>query len=297
MGILRLPGDEPDWIWAFTCPTRNCSCRGVLVLATSGDRETLMARGASVGEAWSRGSDHVETAASLSGVTVFQLDLDSGEVGLLQSEKRFNPDDLAAHPELSRVVDRIDGEVLDAIGRLWYLGKGDQDPEEVRRAASKIELVNWTAGDLVAWDEVAGIREDLYVLDDRVYGANALYCVNSGCTCGETVISFSEGPTRDARHVGRVRVARSGTEEIELENERQRAQLERLWGAFRNRYPHHRERFARRAAVMQELGPKIVSSGRSQKRNAPVVAAAKLGRNEPCPCGSGKKHKKCCGAA
>jgi uncharacterized protein YchJ len=24
---------------------------------------------------------------------------------------------------------------------------------------------------------------------------------------------------------------------------------------------------------------------------------AKVGRNEPCPCGSGKKYKKCCGAA
>jgi preprotein translocase subunit SecA len=31
---------------------------------------------------------------------------------------------------------------------------------------------------------------------------------------------------------------------------------------------------------------------------APAVAAsrAKIGRNEPCPCGSGKKYKKCCGA-
>ncbi len=28
---------------------------------------------------------------------------------------------------------------------------------------------------------------------------------------------------------------------------------------------------------------------------APVVAAAKVGRNDPCPCGSGKKYKKCCG--
>ncbi|MDX1503354.1 MAG: SEC-C metal-binding domain-containing protein [Thermoanaerobaculia bacterium] len=25
-------------------------------------------------------------------------------------------------------------------------------------------------------------------------------------------------------------------------------------------------------------------------------SAAKVGRNEPCPCGSGKKYKKCCGA-
>ena len=25
--------------------------------------------------------------------------------------------------------------------------------------------------------------------------------------------------------------------------------------------------------------------------------AAKVGRNDPCPCGSGKKYKKCCGKA
>ena len=31
----------------------------------------------------------------------------------------------------------------------------------------------------------------------------------------------------------------------------------------------------------------------------PVVlkASEKVGRNDPCPCGSGKKDKKCCGAA
>jgi len=28
---------------------------------------------------------------------------------------------------------------------------------------------------------------------------------------------------------------------------------------------------------------------------APVKAAPKVGRNDPCPCGSGKKYKHCCG--
>ncbi|PRR76993.1 SEC-C metal-binding domain-containing protein [Clostridium thermopalmarium] len=28
-----------------------------------------------------------------------------------------------------------------------------------------------------------------------------------------------------------------------------------------------------------------------------VVREEKIGRNDPCPCGSGKKYKKCCGAA
>jgi preprotein translocase subunit SecA len=35
------------------------------------------------------------------------------------------------------------------------------------------------------------------------------------------------------------------------------------------------------------------SSGSSNKT---VVKTAKVGRNDPCPCGSGKKYKKCCGA-
>lgn len=30
------------------------------------------------------------------------------------------------------------------------------------------------------------------------------------------------------------------------------------------------------------------------KQHFPVTQKAKIGRNDPCPCGSGKKHKKCC---
>ena len=32
-----------------------------------------------------------------------------------------------------------------------------------------------------------------------------------------------------------------------------------------------------------------------QKKSGTVIKGAKLGRNEPCPCGSGKKYKYCCG--
>ncbi|BCN30071.1 SEC-C metal-binding domain-containing protein [Anaeromicropila herbilytica] len=33
-----------------------------------------------------------------------------------------------------------------------------------------------------------------------------------------------------------------------------------------------------------------------QKKSNTVVKENKVGRNDPCPCGSGKKYKKCCGA-
>ena len=34
---------------------------------------------------------------------------------------------------------------------------------------------------------------------------------------------------------------------------------------------------------------------RLQNPPKPVTVEKKIGRNEPCPCGSGKKYKKCCG--
>ncbi len=46
---------------------------------------------------------------------------------------------------------------------------------------------------------------------------------------------------------------------------------------------------------------KLLSSERrqelykEQKSSGTVVKGAKIGRNDPCPCGSGKKYKRCCG--
>ncbi|HUO07046.1 MAG TPA: SEC-C metal-binding domain-containing protein, partial [Phycisphaerae bacterium] len=37
------------------------------------------------------------------------------------------------------------------------------------------------------------------------------------------------------------------------------------------------------------------SEAASGKKNPEVRAGARIGRNDPCPCGSGKKYKKCCG--
>lgn len=34
-----------------------------------------------------------------------------------------------------------------------------------------------------------------------------------------------------------------------------------------------------------------------QKNSRTIVKGEKIGRNDPCPCGSGKKYKKCCGVS
>ncbi|WP_428278712.1 SEC-C metal-binding domain-containing protein [Candidatus Palauibacter sp.] len=56
------------------------------------------------------------------------------------------------------------------------------------------------------------------------------------------------------------------------------------------------------SAAVQELAPDdtaaraALRAGQSPRRTgAPATATKTPGRNEPCPCGSGLKYKKCCG--
>ena len=37
------------------------------------------------------------------------------------------------------------------------------------------------------------------------------------------------------------------------------------------------------------------NDGKEAVKSTPKKAQAKIGRNDPCPCGSGKKYKQCCG--
>jgi hypothetical protein len=290
-GLIELQGNNAIWIWAFPCPTPGCECRTATVVA-SGDRETLVARSAPVLEAWLGGGSPAEAAADLADVTVLALDIDDGSV-FPSGGDVAEPFDFDAHPEARAVVDRIDGEALDAIGRLWYLGKGLPDPEATRLAAPQIKLENWDDDEFLAWGEaLEGVRLDIYEVGGHEYEAIDIYCVAKGCDCGEVSLDFASLDTSIAPEPGLVRVARSGIATFEPAHEKHGALLEELWAAFQKRYPNYRERFARRTAIMRELSPRIVGVPRA----GTVRKTAKVGRNEPCPCGSGKKYKKCCGA-
>ena len=50
------------------------------------------------------------------------------------------------------------------------------------------------------------------------------------------------------------------------------------------------------AAAPQGSIPEMVEEMPSAPALVPLRAEHKVGRNDPCPCGSGKKYKKCCGA-
>jgi len=55
-----------------------------------------------------------------------------------------------------------------------------------------------------------------------------------------------------------------------------------------------RQRMARRRTVFEGQGPSPQASGDGGKVQTFKRSGKKIGRNDPCPCGSGKKYKKCC---
>lgn len=55
-------------------------------------------------------------------------------------------------------------------------------------------------------------------------------------------------------------------------------------------YTHHEL-----ASFRKENSKWVYVEGKMNPRSKPRQVE-KVGRNEPCPCGSGKKYKKCCGA-
>jgi SEC-C motif-containing protein len=52
---------------------------------------------------------------------------------------------------------------------------------------------------------------------------------------------------------------------------------------------HERATFVREGGLWRCTGGEV-------NPKEPPRQVAKVGRNDPCPCGSGKKYKKCCGA-
>jgi len=50
-----------------------------------------------------------------------------------------------------------------------------------------------------------------------------------------------------------------------------------------------------KVSIAKEKAPAPSPMAEAAKRKEAVAAGHKVGRNDPCPCGSGKKYKKCCG--
>lgn len=289
-GLFELPGSEPAWLWAHTCSMPDCECRSALLVVGSHGREALLEQARLVDTAWRDGGRYADVAAALDGVEVFHIDIDTVEASSATLDAALLLDD---HPRIRAIVERLDGELLEALGRLWYRGKGRPDPVARHRAARELVVDDFKPGEMIAHDElVGGVRADVYKLGDRFYEVIDLHCANPGCTCGEVLLDVQTVVPDNGPNLGHVSIKGSGAVTTEP-NSRHLQRFAEVWSAFQKRHPRYRDWLARRATVVQEVAARIVSKTKATRS----AAQPKVGRNEPCPCGSGKKHKKCCGAA
>lgn len=222
------------------------------------------------------------------------LDLATGEI--VVPEGRPAPASL----DLDWIRSAMDGALLD---RLWELFLEAKGIGGVERPLGIDDVEDWEPGGKVFFNEVfTNSRPDRYRLGDEFVDAADAHCVDPTCRCDTAIVDFIVGAEEErTRPIGFVKVPlRSSSTSSEARHadavphrREDLALLLEAYRLYRRRYPSDnrmRTRTERMRDVMRLIVDRCVETGPSSK-------AARRGRNDPCPCGAGKKFKKCCGAA
>lgn len=70
---------------------------------------------------------------------------------------------------------------------------------------------------------------------------------------------------------------------------------EEMFYVMKNKDPFNEKRYAKKLSLLPNFLEDVDNRQESTDTTIPEKARAAIGRNESCPCGSGKKYKKCCG--
>lgn len=156
--------------------------------------------------------------------------------------------------------------------------------------ASEMEVLESQDGRMVGFSRIFGYEHLLHLVwDDRNYAIMDHYCVKLGCKCTTIVLDFYDGFSEG----GEITPCSSIwydyiTGEIKDCKDLKNNVARRIGSEFDDEI---RLIFEKRHDLLKELAESFLKNGDSihgsRKRE-------KVGRNDPCPCGSGKKYKKCC---
>jgi hypothetical protein len=116
------------------------------------------------------------------------------------------------------------------------------------------------------------------------------YCVNPDCACTDSYFSVSKEGTEPAGFLYNYRSKKIDAENASLDI----ATATDFIAQLRYKNPDFDEQLAKRNRNMRSLFAKYLRKHKTQHL-APVFNAKKIGRNDPCTCGSGRKYKHCCG--
>ena len=139
-------------------------------------------------------------------------------------------------------------------------------------------------------------RQLNFTIDGEEWSADDQYCIRLGCKCKQSGLSFvrvppSESPVKELKPDVFLRFDYSSDKIVGVEETQPGTPSPKaLMQALRSAQPDLVKTLSHRHWQMTQLAKRLLSPP------APQVASPRPGRNDPCPCGSGKKFKKCCGA-
>ncbi len=265
------------------CPHPGCACQLVYV-------DGFVIDGQASAVYWDQEGVHLERSGDNPGRVTLEekmiaiVDPDSGET--------------KAHPDLPDASDpalvdwltsEMNEELLEVLHRYRARAKG-YPPEG---PSKNIDLDAVEEHHLAAVDDLLdGTRSDEYVIGDRRYWAGMFLCPTPWCDCHEARIVFFDDEAESGDAVGSVLLDLGGPSGYKIEEMAAECApkklLEDLWALFEQR--HDVGRYLRhREAQMKGVGDTLW-----RRISEQVPAAPKVGRNDPCPCGSGRKYKRCC---
>jgi hypothetical protein len=296
---------------ASFCDNPDCTCQEAHLQAIEVDERFVKL---------SVQNDHVQVLADDGGGPMPKgnafvvVDLESGRLTRVEHVRPRK-----RQSELLRWLEEaIDDAVLDDLRDRWRSYKAALKGPAGPGAAEGWRDQDWTWWDgeeAVGWHDVhPEAAEDRYRFGGATHEAADYYYVLPDCDFEEITVRFFRvvGENRDV--VGEVFVDPGSSEVVGTTNAPgERRRLDRLWSAYEA--SRDLSELSRRFREMRRLGPAILAERERQLRPAAgrggepehggttfhssaiatVRGSAKVGRNEPCPCGSGQKYKKCCG--
>ena len=170
------------------------------------------------------------------------------------------------------------------------------------------------SGTLISYADLISERRSIYeggvacfsIFDHNgtEYAVDPLYCPNPKCHCNESRLLFvriihdEQAEITNMEDCMIVQLQFKGGWDIKEHWEILLPEAKRVVAAWLKKHPDVIGELKPQYQAIKAVGRRSLEQERQQKRNLsqlPTVEGKKPGRNAPCPCGSGKKYKKCCG--
>lgn len=224
-----------------------------------------------------------------------RLDVDTWEI----KEKNIESKVINAEEMIKEFMDSLDDE-LKTKYKYHFCKSKEHNEKSYLNYISRDIVDAMLRGETISYSEIYGPRdtEKLFINfneQDKYYVVDQ-YCMRPECLCDEVILSFY--------HVGAEKEVKEPAFVISLEisnlnyeiviNSCGRDEVENIVTYALHDKSEMPELLKKRYVKMKTAGREVTKK-HTKKTNLPKKLIMKVGRNDFCPCGSGKKYKRCCG--